>query len=652
MRTLSATLEAGQKQTSFDAVIKIAINSDAYTYEEDRLLSCHIELEPYDHQAWITLNDDDGVLNALTLFGMDAVISIGVNTSAGKEYSAYPPFIIYGQQDSSSPGKLSYSLYMKGVPNQLAEDKASESYQPESDNTDTIKDIINAIAGATMTCFNHCTAVTVDWDDEDALIDVVQPKDSFRVYTGDDRLTKIRELLEYTNCQMLVKADGDIHIIQPTTAGVSYDYEYDLADGEHTFFNKSELGALVVPNKITVQSQPDDDPQYSGSATSATSYGLLPKEDFIEMRLASNAQATSIAEAMIAGAELWADSGHGNFPINVGAEVFDYIKVTDPRKDDSCTGNIGKITIDYEAYGKAWNMALSFGQWKTVPLIMQQLGLSVSELEKYFSRLKVKNLYAENILAENLDIVWVDSDGNIDLSQIGDTLDNLADGSTYGRVLLTHLDASGLKITSAAVFESGYDPTDKFDLTGNDLDDVQNGSTYARVQSAALTAGGLVLLDQVSVGTYGLVLSTDISSGHILLSECVASGEWYDESGVEINASNGINIYGTANALTTRATKSGTIQCYVGADGAIYAGAGNIKLDADGIFIYGTGVMKFYSGATHVGTLGSTANDLYIGVEANKNINYTTSGTGRHIMTGGTRISTYLKIPVGSDLYE
>jgi len=196
--------------------------------------------------------------------------------------------------------------------------------------------------------------------------------------------------------------------------------------------------------------------------------------------------------------------------------------------------------------------------------------------------------------------------------------------------------------------------------TPEDLDDLPYGTTYQRVKSASLTAAGLVILDQVVVGTnvlgkstdisaghikldtvvegtYGLVKSTDITSGHIKLSTAYGdlddidngstysklrttdidsghiklssytkvSGEWYDEAGVEIDAAHGINIYGTNNALTTRATKTGTIQCYVGSDGAIYAGGGDVKLDANGIIIYGE-KLRFYYGATYTGYLKPT----------------------------------------------
>ncbi len=55
-------------------------------------------------------------------------------------------------------------------------------------------------------------------------------------------------------------------------------------------------------------------------------------------------------------------------------------------------------------------------------------------------------------------------------------------------------------------------------------------------------------------------------------------------NGVSIK-STGINIWGANNALTTRATEAGTVQCAVNSSGQITAGAGKVILDATGIII-------------------------------------------------------------------
>lgn len=143
-----------------------------------------------------------------------------------------------------------------------------------------------------------------------------------------------------------------------------------------------------------------------------------------------------------------------------------------------------------------------------------------------------------------------------------------------------------------------------------DLDDVPDGSTYQRV------------------------LATDISAGHIkLTATTLKDGDWYDESGVDINAVSGITLYGTNQCLTTRATKAGTVQCYVGSDGYIYAGAGAVWLGADGLTIkrtaggdplnfilqYGAGVVgNVYPISGGMAILGNT--DILVGTSTNGGI--------------------------------
>jgi hypothetical protein len=178
--------------------------------------------------------------------------------------------------------------------------------------------------------------------------------------------------------------------------------------------------------------------------------------------------------------------------------------------------------------------------------------------------------------------ITASSSGIANLTDAGDLataddLDDVDDGTTYSRVLTTSISAGKILLS---------------EVTG-DLDDVDDGTTYSRVLTTSISAGKILLsevtgdLDDVDDGSsYGKLLLTDISAGHIqLTSNTVVSGEWYDESGVEIDAAHGINIYGTNNAFTTRATKTGTIQCSVNSSGQITAGAGNVVLDASGIAI-------------------------------------------------------------------
>ncbi len=169
----------------------------------------------------------------------------------------------------------------------------------------------------------------------------------------------------------------------------------------------------------------------------------------------------------------------------------------------------------------------------------------------------------------------------------------------YNSLTVNHIDATSITLSA---------------LTG-DLDDIDNGSTYGRL------------------------LLTDISSGHIkLTTNTAADGKWYNSSGVSIDSTAGINIWGTANALTTRATETGTIQCYVGADGKIYAGAGKVYLDVDGVHINFSGSAKLH--------LYYGAYNNYISTSVNGKLYLDSQGYGI-LLSGNTEISGTLS-PFGT----
>lgn len=630
MRELSDTLLKAQQTGAKNVLYKITLTKGAttYTYEKDRILPSEHDEAMYSQRASVVLNNSDGTLSDLDFKGFDAVISYGVITKAGEEYLATAALVVKDQQFDSAPNKLTCTLELQGIPNLMAEDEASESYVPDEDDEETVKTLVNAIAGATLDCFNHCTAYEVVWDDGyDELADTYKPKDGFRIYTGGSRLAAFRRVLDYTANVPRFGADGKVHILKPVTTEV-YDYEYDLENG-HPIFSKAYRNSLVFPNKIYVKSRDDDDPQYSGEAQ-VDGYDDLPakvkKIKYVQARLESNDQADDVAAALIAKAEMGCKRGQAEVPLNVAQEVFDYIKVTDQRQGDTRTGNLGYV---HRRFGKdKWTMTFGFGNWLDslrYQGILKELE-TYTDAGQYFSRLQVDDLYAKHILADSLDMVWIDPEGNIDLSLIGDTLDNLPDGEVYARVKTLHLDAGLIKLDENILYSSGYDPSTKWE--GEDLDDLPDGVTYQRVKSAALTAAGLILLDQVVAGTYGLVKSTDISAGHIkldtvvegiygrvkstdiyaghiLLSEAYGdlddisngstysklkttdidsghiklssytqvSGEWYSENGVIIDATDGIEIRG--GKLTLKDSSGNH-------PGIFYIdSSGNVRIDAD-----------------------------------------------------------------------
>ena len=344
MRELSGMVTKQQQAGALNPLYKIELTKgeSTYTYEADRILPSEHDEEMYSHRARIVLDNSDKALNSLDLKGYDAVISYGF----GKEYSATAPLSVIDQQFDSTPNKLNCTLELEGMPNLMAHDEASESYTPDEDDAETVLTLVNAIVGATLAPFPHCAAFDVVWDDGyDTLADTYKPKDSFRIYTGGSRLAALRRVLDFTANVPRFEADGKCHILRPVTSGETFDYEYSLESG-HTFLSKAYRNSLVFPNRVVVKSQPDDDPQYSGEAQ-IDGYDSLPakarKTKFVQVRLESDDQAEDIAEALIAKAEMGSARGQAEVRINVGAEGFDYVKVTDQRQGDTRTGNLGYV---------------------------------------------------------------------------------------------------------------------------------------------------------------------------------------------------------------------------------------------------------------------------------------------------------------------
>lgn len=345
MRTLSEMLLKAQRAEAMNPLYKIVLTKgeSSYTYDNKRILPSEHDEEMYSHRARIVLSDHDKEFNDKDLKGYDAVISYGF----GGEYSATCPLSVIDQQFDSDPNKLTCTLELEGMPNLMAKDEASDSYLPDKDDTKTVKTLVNAIVGATLAPFTHCHAFEIVWKEGyDSLADSYKPKDSLKIYPGNSRLAILRRVLDYTANVPRFEADGKIHILKPVTTGTDYDSEYSLEKGQHTFFSKAYKETLVFPNRIVVKSRDNDDPQYSGEAQ-VDGYDSLPtkvkKTKYVQIRLESDDQAQDIAEALIAKAEMGSARGQAEVRINVGAEGFDYVKVTDQRQGDTRTGNLGYV---------------------------------------------------------------------------------------------------------------------------------------------------------------------------------------------------------------------------------------------------------------------------------------------------------------------
>ncbi len=420
-RVLSSTLLAAQKGSQKTELSKMVLSNNGTTYTYYHRSGSN-RIKDWDHTeaadrqaAQVILDNSTKAVSALDLRGFKAILSYGITTGSGDEYSATAPLYVVGQQAHSSQSRgretgLPISLSLGGLPNLLATHKATVSYTQESDDTNTIKDLIRKIYGDSgvtiLACYNSFPSFDVVFDSEDSLIDTFVPADSFSISRGSNREAKVNELLSYTKCVKRYEADGKPHIFVPivttsttwatntsysvgdtvvptvaneveykcTTAGTShasteptwanalevadtiadgtvtwtvgYDYDYRLESTYHTFFNETYRKRVVIDGKVVVSSTEASGDGYSGNASDPnySNYPtILQTIDTVNLRVTGNAQCTAIATARLSHHQAAAERGSGVVPMNVGAEVHDFVKVKDTRLDEYRVGNIGYI---------------------------------------------------------------------------------------------------------------------------------------------------------------------------------------------------------------------------------------------------------------------------------------------------------------------
>jgi len=131
------------------------------------------------------------------------------------------------------------------------------------------------------------------------------------------------------------------------------------------------------------------------------------------------------------------------------------------------------------------------------------------------------------------------------------------------------------------------------------------------ITADAIHMAGLLEVDLGSGAKLQAILSTQIYAGLLkLTADTVKDGEWYDQTGVVLDATRGIGIYGGQIAFEAFPTKTDYTnntnrQIYIGTDGKLYAGAGTVILDSGGLQIKDDGNALIYSGATLVGAIGA-----------------------------------------------
>jgi hypothetical protein len=459
---MTETLEAALRQSTIDPLVRVVLTlgGESLTYMRGRIHSTEEQLEPYSHTAEVLLDNADGEFTSRDLRGYRVVIGWGAVTTAGEEYLDSPPLTVLRQELLSERGTLTCRLLCQGIPDGLAEDRASESYAPDASDTTAVQSLINAILSGSLPCYSHCESVPCAWDSADTLATGYRPRDGFRVYVNGSRLAAVRKLLDFTACAVRVEADGKLHFFQPVTSGETYDHEFSLASGSHAFLQKAGRQALVIPNRIVVRTPEDWPIAYSGTAMDSASYAVIPKTQYQTAAADSNAQAAFIAESMLAKHRLQSPVAKLTVPLAPQVQVLDYVKATDDRLGDAVSGNVGLVRHRwYAGKGRAsciWQTDIELGGWSSVRSIANRLEVyPTPQGYERLGRLSVKDLEAENIRAGSIVLEWLTEAGAVDLSKIGDTLDHLGDGSTYAKLRSTNISAGNILLSSAVQVKTG-----------------------------------------------------------------------------------------------------------------------------------------------------------------------------------------------------
>ncbi len=422
MRVLTGNLEANQKLVGLglvhrEPIWKIVLSragQSTQTYTQTRVLSITHTEEEDNQEATVLLDNHDNALTTIDFERYKGIISYGYNDPTnGNEFSPTAPLRIRGQRLLSAQGIRMCQLTLEGIPNLLGIDLAESELTLTDGDVRTVKTLISAIANASLSPYTNYTNYTTTYDSEDTLIDSFVPKEIFRVGLNSNRLSKIKELLGWTGSKMRTEDDEALHFFDPVISGTSYDYEYSFnVSGEHTFFNKELRNRFVNPNKEVVKSHPTHDPQFSASATSATSFALFPQTHTTLLRLASDAEASNVASALIERYELDAERGAVKVPMNAGQEVWDWIKVTDSRQNDSRTGNVRYLrrNIQVPALGGrfVFDMDVRFGKSAVLPSpilsLSQAGGAGAGEPVSIAALIEAFNILQQNFNALSQDL--------------------------------------------------------------------------------------------------------------------------------------------------------------------------------------------------------------------------------------------------------
>uniref|UniRef100_A0A6M3L190 Tail protein n=1 Tax=viral metagenome TaxID=1070528 RepID=A0A6M3L190_9ZZZZ len=352
MRTLSGTLAAMQKVGGPPYVSVNLLAHDDAGVDPDITASVlainHIE-QQYGGAATVLVEDSAKALIGNNYRGYRMEIGYGYTTGAGNETSLAPPLWVRSMRPISVPGRTMVEFQCYDLWQRLQVQSVMSSFGPAPAWTDkTIYAIFQQI-------LSGICSVTLDSDD--GIINTYKPH--YQTAQVNDPIAGIiAELLGMTNSGARVRpylTTGKMHFL--TLTGSGSDVTYQLGSGNYPFYTSSQdLEVNLINHVIVVDVFPTEEENnaWYGEAFDTDSYaqtGYYVPKVYEVSNLSSNAEATSMAEAILAQIQRDRSAGLVTVPHHCGQELLDRVTVVDARTGETFTDYVFSLRHIYEKGG-------------------------------------------------------------------------------------------------------------------------------------------------------------------------------------------------------------------------------------------------------------------------------------------------------------
>ncbi len=666
--------EATQQSPTANPDTRIIIGADTYASidigeETARLVSYKLDEQSLGGQYIIEIDNNDSSLITKQYEGQDVSVYLGFVGSTG---SYLHTLTVEKQRFISKAGKLLMQLLCYDTLGKLSLFEGSVGgsiWNHPSQSSAALDQVVlpsgeglpaalktailaqyDKTAWEIITAINTATVgvnITKDSQDDTALS--LKP-----LVVAQDARSGILQALRNTSTYPRLKTNTkDIDFIKPDFYGVAYSFSVG-----NLFFNDTDERAAVTPNKIVFHGidvartlLTTATPHGENAASIALLGQIIEHNDYDPIsRENSTTQAVVDAKADARLAKLLLSKGTGTFiaPMHCSLEMYDKVTLVDDRyaPPKTITGYVFRIIREYdrgiyritvELGGVETGYTPSGGKEAKINPTAPQVTPGNPNINWEYTLPKAIQGYQHDIhfVADDQDTVsWLAGtitfyDGTTQAVAAGNT-GNLSDTDVrYIYFDLNDASPNVLKVATVAAYIAGLTESkgvlcliQKGSAAGIKATVIPSYGKEPLITADVINMAGLLEYDFGSGTKLQAILATQISAGNLkLTSGTVKDGEWYKQTGVVIDASYGVSLYGGHVALRTFATSGAYdtwkaladidnltgVQCYVGTDGKIYAGAGTVYLDASGIVIKDVGstaYFQIYWNGAGPGTLG------------------------------------------------